>query len=196
MHESYHHKFGKKMLVLHPGDYASSKEDIVLCTVLGSCIAVILYDSRQRCGGMNHFMLPAIGSNRTLINDEGGKYGMFAMELLVNDLLKKGIRREDMVAKVFGGGHVLRGIKTPAAMVARVPTNNIEFAYKYLEQEKIPVVASDTGGDHGRKIYLFTQTGKVLLKRITGEKVLEVVEEEVLYEKTIHRPKDDGVVFF
>lgn len=197
MLETFHRKSGKPMWVLHPGDFASSKDDMVLCTVLGSCIAVVLYDQRLEMGGMNHFMLPELTNKRAFFSDESGKYGMFAMELLINDMIKRGSRKENWVAKVFGGGHVLHGTGA-SGMVSRVPENNIEFAEAYLENEKIPIVSRDTGGNQGRKIYLYTTTGKVLLKRLESQLIKNVVAEEENYEKTIHQvpKKAEGPVFF
>jgi len=183
------------MLVLHPGDYASSRDDIVLCTVLGSCISVVLYDKVLGYGGMNHFMLP-FSSRSPDVLSEDGKYGVNAMELLINDMMKKGSNRFDLQAKVFGGGHVLHTIPMGAS-VAKVPENNIAFAMDFLKKEGFPIVSSDVGEDYGRKIFLFTASGKVLLKRLRGHQVEIVVREEDAWGQTLTNvPPKNGVVLF
>ena len=95
-----------------PGEYFVSIEDIMIMTVLGSCIAACIWDSRARLGGMNHFMLPD-GD----FSEGGGRYGSYAMELLINQLLKAGARREFLQAKVFGGAQVMAGFT--AIMLAK-----------------------------------------------------------------------------
>jgi len=180
------------MIVLHPGDYASSKEDLVICTVLGSCIAVVLWDRRLGFAGMNHFMLPRNARPEAFF-EESGKYGINAMELLINDMLKKGSRREDLDAKVFGGGHVLATVANSNIM-SRVPENNIAFALKFLKDEGFKILSSDVGGSQGRKIFVFATSGKVLLKRLGAERVLEVEKEEEAYEAALHRPQSGNNV--
>jgi chemotaxis protein CheD len=164
--------------------------------VLGSCISVVLLDQRLNYCGMNHFMLPSTTGAKSTLHDESGKYGMYAMELLIGDMVKKGSRRDDLCAKVFGGGHVLVAQGNNATVMAKVPANNIIFAYEYLDAERIPVVSADTGGNHGRKIYVYTIGGKVLLKRLNQEKIAIVAAEEAEYAQKIDKPQKGGVTFF
>jgi len=123
-------------MILHPGEFYASGADLIISTVLGSCIAVVFYDPVRRIGAMNHFMLPGTQREDGYFNTEGGKYGMYAMELAINEMLKLGARREQLRCKVFGGAHVLRG---GSSNEASVPQNNINFAFNYLETEKITV---------------------------------------------------------
>jgi chemotaxis protein CheD len=162
---------------------------MIISTVLGSCIAVALYDPEARAGGLNHFMLPGEFSREDLVRNPNAKYGMYAMELLVNDLLKMGLKRRDLRAKVFGGGAVLHFVD---GSVTRIPQSNIDFAFEYLEKESIPVLASDVGGREPRKIFLFAQTGKVLLKRIAPSQIDLVEKEEVRYLETVKKEEAEA----
>ena len=182
MHEIYNSRFQRQCMILHPGEFYASGEDLIISTVLGSCIAVVFYDPTRRIGAMNHFMLPGTLRDDGYFNPEGGKYGMYAMELAINEMLKLGARREHLRCKVFGGAHVLRG---GPPNEASVPQNNINFAFNYLETERINVESSDVGGPVARKVLLFPQTFKVLLKRITGTLVTDVEKEEKDYLRRI-----------
>ena len=184
MYRHFNSKFQKQVTIIHPGEYFATAEDEVISTVLGSCIAVALYDPIKHVGGLNHFMLPgALGEDSKLMS-ETGKYGVFAMEFLINELMRLGSRRQDLVAKVFGGGHVLRGSK---GNVSRVPQSNIDFAYTYLNTEKLRIETADVGGTMARKIFFYPQTSKILLKRISGTLITNVEREEEEYLRKIQK---------
>jgi chemotaxis protein CheD len=138
-----------------PGEYYVSADPLVIQTVLGSCIAACIWDPRVRVGGMNHFMLPEGGS------DSGGRYGSYAMELLINELMKQGARRETMQAKVFGGGQVMSSFTT-----MNVGERNTRFVLDYLQTERIAVVSKDVLDIHPRKVCFFPSTGKAMVKRL------------------------------
>jgi chemotaxis protein CheD len=140
-----------------PGEYYVSADDLVVMTVLGSCIAACIWDPRVRVGGMNHFMLPEGGS------DSGGRYGSYAMELLINELMKQGARRETMQAKVFGGGAVMSSFTT-----MNVGERNTKFVLDYLQTERIAVVSKDVLDVHPRKVCFFPATGKAMVKRLAS----------------------------
>lgn len=150
------HHFQYDAVKVLPGEYFVSAEDMVIMTVLGSCISACIWDGRVRAGGMNHFMLPDGDSV-----DGFGRYGSYAMELLINELLKKGARRESMQAKVFGGAAVMAGFTT-----MNVGERNTKFVFDYLATERIPVVSQDVLDIHPRKVCFFPVTGKVLVKRL------------------------------
>jgi len=218
MHQSFSTKFNMPWVILHPGDYYASREQEVLSTILGSCIAVILHDPLIHISGMNHFMLPSLRDTTRFFEEESGRYGSYAMDLLINSMMKKGANRERLTAKVFGGGHVLskatgktsaqftkKGIGTPGFSFAEssetVPESNIQFALEYLKTEGIPIHGHDVGGYHGRKIYLFAQTGKVLLARLTGSSTINTVaaEEKEYLKKVaqeIRKKDDDGITLW
>ncbi|WP_159917593.1 chemoreceptor glutamine deamidase CheD [Pantoea sp. 18069] len=139
-----------------PGEYFVSNENMAIVTVLGSCIAACLWDSRMHVGGMNHFMLPDSDSS-----DASGRYGSYAMELLINEMLKLGARRETMQAKIFGGGQVMHNFTT-----MNVGERNTEFVKQYLQTERIPLVSEDVLDIYPRKVVYFPATGKAMVKRL------------------------------
>ncbi|MBS0508249.1 MAG: chemoreceptor glutamine deamidase CheD [Proteobacteria bacterium] len=139
-----------------PGEYFVAREQLAIMTVLGSCIAACLWDSRMRVGGMNHFMLPDGDSG-----DASGRYGSYAMELLINEMMKQGARRETLQAKIFGGGQVMANFTT-----MNVGERNTRFVQDYLATERIPVVSEDVLDIYPRKVVFFPVTGKAMVKRL------------------------------
>jgi chemotaxis protein CheD len=135
-----------------------SKKPLVLTTVLGSCVAICLFDKKLRAGGMNHFMLPLWNGNGLA----SPKYGNIAIERLISEMEGIGSKRLDIVAKVFGGGRMLK----EQSNFFDIGRRNIDLAFQMLQQERITVVANSTGGTKGRKIYFNTQTGEVLQKYV------------------------------
>lgn len=136
-----------------PGEYFVCAEDLLLKAVLGSCVAACVWDGKARIGGMNHFMLPEV--------EEGAdRHGAYAMELMLNEMIKLGARRETMQARVFGGATLKAGAAVP------VGERSADFVRDYLAAERIPVVAQDVLGMHPRKVCFFPVTGKALVKRL------------------------------
>jgi len=150
------HHFQYDAVKVLPGEYFVSNEEIMIMTVLGSCISACIWDGRARAGGMNHFMLPD-GEG----GDGGGRYGSYAMELLINQMLKMGARRETMQAKIFGGAQVMAGFTS-----MNVGERNTKFVLDYLTTERIPVVSQDVLDIHPRKVCFFPVSGKALVKRL------------------------------
>ena len=149
------HHFQYVAVKVLPGEYFVSSDDIVLMTVLGSCISACLWDSRARVGGMNHFMLPEGG------DDGHGRYGSYAMELLINEMLKCGARRESLQAKIFGGAQVMANFTT-----MNVGERNTSFVVDYLQTERIPLLSRDVLDIYPRKVCFFPATGKAMVKRL------------------------------
>jgi chemotaxis protein CheD len=143
-----------------PGEYYYTSRDMLIVTVLGSCVSACIRDRVKGLGGMNHFMLPDGGDPGSPVS-ASMRYGTHAMEILINDLLKAGAKREHLEAKVFGGGAVLRGF---SAM--NVGERNAAFVLSFLKTERIPVLAEDLNDIHPRKVYFFPRTGKVLVKKL------------------------------
>lgn len=158
----YNAHFGSDAVKLLPGEYFVHHEDMLLLTTLGSCIAVCLWDRQARVGGMNHFMLPDSST-------ESGRYGPYAMEMLINALMKQGAQRMTLEAKVFGGAHVLHSA-APDSM--KVGQRNTEFALNYLATERIPVVVKDVQGECPRTVCFLPHSGKAMLKRLTSSSAL------------------------
>lgn len=192
MNSYFDNHFNRKVIAIYPGEFYSSTENEMISTVLGSCISIALFDSENGVGGLNHFML----AKNTSIENEGesnrlmGKFGEYAMELLIKDVLDKGAKFENLQAKVFGGSNVFN---LPAASGAQVGEVNIRFAFEYLEQKKIPVVTSNTGGTAPRKIFFDPLTSKVYLKYIKNSNVddqLEANEKAYLNEINLKEVKN------
>lgn len=155
-----------------PGEYYFSGKDIVIVTVLGSCVSACIRDRVTGIGGMNHFMLPDGGDDGPV--SASMRYGTYAMEILINELLKAGARRENFEAKVFGGGNVLRGFTS-----INVGERNAKFVREYLKTENIRITAEDLIDIHPRKVFFFPHTGKVLVKK------LKVVHNDTLEQREI-----------
>lgn len=145
-----------------PGEYYCTFKDMLIVTVLGSCVSACIRDRVSGIGGMNHFMLPDGGGDagNPLIS-ASARYGTYAMEVLINELLKNGARRENLEAKVFGGGNVLRGLTA-----LNVGERNAEFVRAYLKAEGIRVLAEDLNDIFPRKVYFFPRSGRVLVKKL------------------------------
>ena len=149
------HHFQYDAVKVLPGEYFVSTEDLVVMTVLGSCISACIWDGKVRAGGMNHFMLPEGGA------DTSGRYGSYAMELLINEMMKLGARRESMQAKVFGGGQVMHNFTS-----LNVGERNTRFVLDYLQTERIAIVSKDVLDIHPRKVCYFPASGKAMVKRL------------------------------
>lgn len=149
---------------LYPSALFADKEPYLVDTILGSCVAVCLYDPILKLGGINHYMLP-------LWNGTGlasPKYGNIAIEKLISTMLSFGCKRENLQAKIFGGGEV---VETTTNMF-RIGERNIETAEDILKEQKIKIIARSVGGKQGRKIRFNTQTGVVLMKYIEKQNKL------------------------
>ncbi|MGN1055231.1 MAG: chemoreceptor glutamine deamidase CheD [Comamonas sp.] len=164
----FDHHFQYNAVKVLPGEYFVTGENMVICTVLGSCIAACLWDRSLNIGGMNHFMLPE-GSSA----DASGRYGSYAMELLINEMIKLGARRETMQAKIFGGGQVMANFTT-----MNVGERNTEFVTQYLQTERIPIVSEDVLDIYPRKVVYFPVTGKAMVKRLAHAHPEVLVEQE------------------
>jgi chemotaxis protein CheD len=159
----YDRTFDCEAAKILPGEYYYTPKDMLIVTVLGSCVSACIRDRVSGLGGMNHFMLPdGGGGDPNSPVSASARYGTYAMEILINDLLKAGARRENMEAKVFGGGAVLRGFTA-----INVGERNAAFVINYLKTEKMRVVAEDLNDVFPRKVYFFPRTGKVLVKKLT-----------------------------
>ena len=174
-----------------PGEYLATARDIVMVTLLGSCVAVCLHDPMAGVGGMNHFMLP----ERAETGEEGvvsasARYGTYAMEVLMNDMLKQGARRDRIEAKVFGGASVLKGFGAN-----NVGVQNAQFIKRYLQRENIPIAGEDLLGKQPRKVGYYPKFGRALVKSLEPAGVVEVdrMEEQYL-EKLRAEPVAEGAI--
>ncbi|WP_101924776.1 MULTISPECIES: chemoreceptor glutamine deamidase CheD [Luteimonas] len=173
---------------LLPTQYLVVDDATALVTVLGSCVAACVRDPLLQLGGMNHFMLP----EGNVGDGAPARYGSYAMELLINELLKRGASRRRLEAKVFGGANVLRGFTSNP-----VGSRNAEFVRAYLHAEQIPIVAEDLCGIHPRKVWFFADTGRVVVNRLPHAHEAEVAATESAVRARLSRaPVTGGVELF
>ncbi len=174
-----------------PGEYYFTHKDMMIVTVLGSCVSACIRDRVTGIGGMNHFMLPDSGDGDSPIS-ASMRYGTYAMEILINDVLKAGARRENLEAKVFGGGNVLRGF-----IAINVGERNAQFVRDYLKAENIRVTAEDLNDIWPRKVYFVPRTGKVLVKKLKQLHNNTLVNREQDYaSKLVAKPVGGAVDLF
>ena len=162
-------------VTIHIGKIHVAKEPTVIKTVVGSCIAVCLFDPVLRLGGMNHFLLPTPCNGDTPADP--ARFGIHAMELLIGAMQKSGGDRRRLQAKVFGGGHVLAF----SAQTDSVPAQNIRFIQQFLATERVPVLGWDLGGYLPRRVHFYTDTGAAYVKRTEAayaEQVRDRVERQ------------------
>lgn len=172
-----------------PGEYYATGREMVLVTVLGSCVCACIRDKVSGIGGMNHFMLPDSGQDRSNPLGDSARYGIYAMEILINQLLKMGAKRSNFEAKVFGGGSVLRGFT-----VANVGERNAEFVLQFLKTEKIAVAAQDLLDIYPRKVYYFPNTGLVRVKKLKHVHNDTIINRETEYNTRLQYAKLEGDV--
>lgn len=154
-------RFNLDAAKIMPGEYYATQRDMVLVTTLGSCVAACIRDTISGIGGMNHFMLPDASQLHTGWGSKSTRYGTFAMEVLINQLLSLGARRPYLEAKLFGGGAVIQNME-----ITNIGERNAQFGLKYLSTERIPLLSQDLLGAYPRKVYFFPKTGKVLVKKL------------------------------
>lgn len=166
-------EFDVPAVKLLPGEYYVTTENIVLTTVLGSCVSACVRDSAAGIGGMNHFMLPddADPSSRDLA--AAMRYGAYAMDVLLNELFKGGAKRERLEAKVFGGGAVLANMT-----MLNIGERNADFVLRYLEVEKVRVAAQDLRGKLPRRINYFPETGRVTVRKLRQQDDALLAQQE------------------
>jgi chemotaxis protein CheD len=185
-------KWSAKIL---PGEFFVTRNDEAITTVLGSCISACIRDPAVRIGGMNHFMLPEDNSSgkSSWIDGPGGlatRYGSYAMESLINELMKLGARRERLEVKLFGGGRIL-------SSMTDVGKKNIGFAKEFLRVEGFKIAAEDVGDVYPRRVMYFPSTGVVMLKRLKALDVVEIAKRETTYLSTLAaKPTDNDVELF
>jgi len=172
-----------------PGEFYVTRHAEKIATTLGSCVSACIWDEKFGVGGMNHFMLPLTETEAHKVSwgnvqSDATRYGNYAMEHLINEIMKNGGSRSQLVAKVFGGANVLRNSSDVGDM-------NVEFVLKYLDCENIPIISQDLKGDYPRKIMFDPLTGKALMKRIENV-TNEVKVLEINYIKDIQKSPVEG----
>jgi chemotaxis protein CheD len=176
------------MMKVFPGEFYLTKEpDEVLVTVLGSCVSACIRDPVAGVGGMNHFMLPHHGSGAWGKDLNSARFGNFAMEKLINELIKAGCVRQRMEIKVFGGGNVTDSSNA-------VGSENAEFIMAYLKAEGLPCAASDLGGTLPRRIHYYPATGRVVRRLLGSSERYTVDREELDYGSRLQQQQPAGEI--
>lgn len=153
-------KFKQNVKIIDIGEFFATGQEEGIATVLGSCISACIYEDGGGIGGMNHFLLPGDFRDEEIFLSPVARYGMFAMELLMGELIKLNVDRQKLRCKIFGGADMM------SSRFGEIGKNNIRFVKAFLEMEKIPLVSSDVGGRSARKVFFFPWTGKVMVKKI------------------------------
>ena len=190
---SWHNSLETVAARLLPGEYIVTSSDEAIYTTLGSCISACIRDRVSGIGGMNHFMLPASASSdswKAADNSVSARYGNVAMEHLFNNILKNGGKRQNLEAKIFGGGRII-------ANMTDVGLRNITFARDYLQTEGLKVISEDVGETFPRMVVYFPATGKVRVKRMRSLHNNTIIELETTYLHTIEdKPVSGGIELF
>jgi chemotaxis protein CheD len=156
------------------GYYVTDQPGEVICTILGSCVAACIRDPLKKIGGMNHFLLPSSNSD----DSQSMRYGAYAMELLINEILKRGADRRRLEVKVFGGARVVAGLSD-------VGDRNVQFVTQFLHDEELPIVSKDLGDDYPRRVHYYPETGRVLLRKLRRAEDLEIGDKEKVYMRNL-----------
>ncbi len=177
-----------------PGEYYVTNQDEIITTVLGSCVSACIRDRMFGIGGMNHFMLPASEGGQwggaADVTSTATRYGNYAMEHMINDILKHGGHRRNLEIKIFGGGQIINAMTD-------IGRRNIEFVIDYLATEKLELAGRDVAGPYPRKILYFPASGRVRVKKLKNMHNDTIVRREQEYKRELEvKPIEGGVELF
>jgi chemotaxis protein CheD len=188
---------GIPQVEVQPGGRYATKDAVDIKTLLGSCVAACLFDSEAKVAGLNHFLLAAPRYSKTMpfTATDAGRYGINAMELLINDMVKLGAARSKLKAKVFGGASVLNLMGGTRFLC--VNEVNQRFVRDYLATEGIPIVSEDLGGNLGRVIHFRSDSYRVLRRFIKKAETVKIEEDEQVYWKSaVEKPEPSEAILF
>lgn len=191
-HRLWNPHFQRAVVKIQPGECYVTRKDEIILTVLGSCVSACVRCPLAGVGGMNHFMLPKSQTGtagrwgRTGINS-AMRYGNYAMEYLLNEVLKHGGCRECLEIKIVGGGQILK-------QGTDVGRRNIAFVRAYLREENLSVAAEDMGDIHPRKVYYDPKSGKVRVKKLRSLRHQQIIASETRYQEALRTQPDYGEV--
>lgn len=178
-------RFPHEIASILPGEFFVSRDPMIVYTVLGSCISACIRDPVAGVGGMNHFMLPEPKEKAHDSWRESTRYGSYAMESLINEILKQGGLKSRLELKLFGAGKIYDGQMDVGA-------RNREWVLNYVKTEGLSVIVHDLGDVYPRKIYYFTESGRVLMKKIERIKNNTIVARELEYAAKISSVKQQA----
>lgn len=181
-----HGRYGARIL---PGEFYVTRADEVIMTLLGSCVSACIRDPRTGAGGMNHFMLPQVGedSSTPWLKQASTRYGNYAMERMINELLKGGARREELEAKLVGGGRMYNS-------EGNIGRQNVDFARAYLAEEGIRIWAEDVGGDWPRRVQFIPREGRMRVLRLPPIAARTIGDHERKYQRSLEAEPVTGTI--
>jgi chemotaxis protein CheD len=182
----YERDFGRNAVKVLPGEFFVAADDIVISTVLGSCVSACIFDRVACIGGMNHFMLPN-GGRAGDPAAVAGRFGVFAMEQLINELMKRGARKSNFECKLFGGGAVMKNFTT-----LNVGERNAQFAIDFLRTEGIRVASQDLLDVYPRRVVFFPSAGRALCRKLAQADDALVADEQRYTRKLNAEPSGGG----
>ncbi len=168
-------KFQANCVNVLPGEFYSTHDDLMIMTILGSCVAACIRDKKLGIGGLNHFLLAEPHQD---LASPSTRYGSYAMECLINDILRQGGSRENLEVKVFGGSDLMNS-------TIQIGQKNCEFIKNYLQKEHIHIAAEDLGGSYPRRIHFWPQSGRVVRLILQSSERSQVIEQEKKYTNVI-----------
>lgn len=182
--------YGVNVVKVFAGEWVvSNKEDEMLATVLGSCISACIRDPVAKVGGMNHFLLPGDEHSDAQASD-AARYGVNAMESLINGLLKSGAQKHRLELKIFGGGNVTQSS-------AKIGSKNAKFIREFLRAEGYRIASEDLEGEHPRSLHYYPVNGKVMMRKLRRQEDMVVVQEEAKYQRQINvKPIEGDIELF
>lgn len=170
-----------------PGEYFTTGSDLMLVTLLGSCVSACIRDRRRGIGGMNHFLLPHDHGTDARV---GARFGVYAMEVLINGLLHQGAQRADLEAKVFGGANVVRSMKN-----STVGSDNARFVLQFLRREGIRIEAEELGGAQPRRVHYFPASGRALVRLLGNQETAQISRAEAALEQSAAQTRGEVALF-
>ncbi len=178
---------------VHQGDcHISNKSDVTFSTVLGSCISACVRDKEANVGGMNHFLLAEQSGSAKDRFGASARYGAYAMEELINKVLKKGTGlKQNLEIKVFGGGKINSALNDVGA-------SNVAFVHKFLGDEGYKIASEDMGGNFARRVMFDPTSGRARVKRLDSATGQNIVNKEIAFagKQEKAKPADDDIELF
>lgn len=183
-HTYFNNKLNREVVKLLPGEFYVSDDDLVVETVLGSCVAACVYDPSQGIGGMNHFLLPAPPIQDREKDRSSARYGEYAMDILIKEVIRMGAIRSNLEVKLFGGGNVQRNMTE-----MNIGQKNANFALDYVKRREIHLAGYDLVDIYPRKIIFYPKDGLVMVKKLMIEPA-SIINDEKNYESILKNQID------